>query len=178
MIKDIYNKNPLLILSYISKKKRDVYGSQIATEIGVNQGYASVLLKTFEEMGIVNKESKGKTILFNVNNGNALVKAFRVFDNLVEINSLIQEIKAHSKKIQLFGSCACGEDGYDSDIDLLIVAFESEKETIYSKIRNFEIDRKISPVIVDPLELIEMDKSDKAFLNEVEKGIILWECEA
>jgi len=42
-------------------------------------------------------------------------------------------------------------------------------------IAGYEIDRSINPVLVDTLELVDMQENDKVFLDEVYKGIRLWE---
>lgn len=178
MIKDkLYNRNPLLILSYLSKNKGMLYGRKIAEDIGINQGSTSIILKDFNKMGLVESEYAGKTILYKVNGENPLIRHFRIFENLVEINELIESIKPYSREIILFGSCARGEDDQNSDIDLFIVADDDNKEVIREIIENYKIDREIKPVIVSSLELIEMEENDKIFLNEINKGLKLWEGE-
>ncbi len=39
------------------------------------------------------------------------------------------------------------------------------------------IDRRISPVIVSPLEFSGMKEKDRAFYEQASKGIILWQLE-
>lgn len=169
-----YNRNPMKVLSYLSKNKNDefLYGSKIAEEIGVNQGGTSIALKKFKEMGIVNSENVGKTLVYQIKKENPLVKAFRVFENLFELNELIERMKQNSRKIILFGSCATGEDDKDSDIDIFIVT--DDKEKVSEEISTYKSDRKISPVIVTPLELCEMNEKEKVFLHEIETGIEVW----
>lgn len=175
-IKDkFFNRNPLLILSYLSKNNGMLYGKKIAEDIGINQGSTSIILKNFNKIGLIKSENVGKTILYSINKENPLIKHFRIFENLIEINDLVENIKPYSREIILFGSCARGEDNQESDIDLFIVADDDNKEIIMEKIDNYEIDREIKPVIVSSLELIEMEESDKVFLNEVNRGIKLWE---
>jgi len=171
----IYNRNPLMVLSYLSKSKNHVYGSRIASDIGINQGSVSLILKFFEGMGIIKGEETGKTILYSADSDNPIIKAFRVFENLIEINPLVQRIKSLSRKIVLFGSCASGSDNAESDMDIFIVADKENKSKIIEQISNFDAAREINPVIVDVYELMDMDKDDKAFLDEVGKGIILWD---
>lgn len=170
----LYNKNPMKVLSYLSKNKNNenVYGSKIAEEIGVNQGGTSIALKRFKDMNIVNSENVGKTVVYQTNKDNPLVKAFRVFENILELNDLLERIRPYTRKVILFGSCATGEDDMNSDIDIFIVA--DEKEKISEEISVTKIERKISPIIVTPLELSEMSNKEKVFLTEIERGIELW----
>ena len=170
----LYNKNPMKVLSYLSKNKRNenLYGSKIAEKIGVNQGGTSIVLKRFKEMNIVNSENVGKTVVYQTKKDNPLVNAFRVFENILELNDFIERIRPYSRKVILFGSCATGEDDIDSDVVIFIIAYE--KERIREEISITEIERKISPVIVTPLEFSEMSEKEKVFLLEIEKGIELW----
>lgn len=170
----LYNKNPMKVFSYLSKSKNDenLYGSKIAEDIGINQGGTSIGLKRFKEMNILESENVGKTVVYRTKKDNPLVKAFRVFENILELNELIESIKPYSRKIILFGSCATGEDNIDSDIDIFIIA--DEKDRITEEISITETERKISPVIVTPLELSEMNEKEKVFLSEIERGIELW----
>jgi predicted nucleotidyltransferase len=170
----LYNRNPMLVLSYLSRNKQVelLYGSKIASEAGINQGGASVVLKAFEKMGIVNSQRAGKTLIYNVNNEHPLIKSFRVFENLAELNGLVEEIKPLCKKIILFGSCATGNDTIRSDIDLFVLANDGPE--VRGQIDNYNIDREIKPVIVSPLELVELQTKDQIFWREIEKGIELW----
>jgi len=176
-IKDLlYNKIPLILLSHLTKNANNgnVYGTKVADELEISQSGASIVLKQFKSMGILTSENIGKTVVYNMNSDNALVKSFRVFENLLELNDLVQNINQYCRKIILFGSCCRGEDTVNSDIDLFIVADDDNKDTVRNIISGYEIDRDLKPVIVNALEVIDMESTDKVFLNEVEKGIELW----
>lgn len=171
----LYKRNPMLILSYLSKINGSSYGRKISEDLGINQGSVSVILKDFEATGLVKCENIGKTILYYVDKDNPIIKKFRLFENLLELNSLVDKIKEFSREIILFGSCAKGEDAINSDIDLFIVADKDNHQIIREMIGSYEIDREINPVLIDTLELMEMENYDKVFLNEVYSGIKLWE---
>ena len=109
----------------------------------------------------------------NVNKIHPMIKAFRVFENIVELNGLIEDIKEYCKKIILYGSCSRGEDTVSSDIDLFVLTSE-DKEFIREKITKYDLKRPIKAVIVDPLEFAKLREEDKVFLDEVEKGILLY----
>lgn len=176
-IKDsLYNRVPLQILSFLSKQRngQDIYGKKLAEEIKISRGGASTILKQMEGLGILESKVVGKTILYNIEHNSPLVKSFRIFENLLELNELVEELKQHCRKIILFGSCSRGEDMHDSDIDLFIVADKEFADIIRKEIGEYNIEREIKPVIFDALELIQMEKDDKVFLQEVNKGIVLW----
>ena len=173
----IYNRNPLSLLSYLSKNKPNefLYGKKIAENIGINQGSASVILKEFKNMGLLKSETAGKTVLYYIDKDNPLIKSFRVFENLLDINELIEKIKNYTRVIILFGSCATGKDNLNSDIDLFIVADDDDKDFVRDEVSIYKIDREINLVIVNTLELIDMEETDKVFVEEIYKGINLWE---
>ena len=103
------------------------------------------------------------------------MKAFRLFENLLELTCLVNELKQYAREIILFGSCAKGEDDNNSDIDLFVVADNDNHQVIREAISGYEISRQINPVLVDTLELMDMEENDKVFLDEIYNGIRLWE---
>ena len=175
MKKFLYNRNPLNILSYLGKNRFDdfLYGAKIADDIGINQGGTSIILKEFHKMGIIQKHGVGKTLVYSVNKKHPVLKMFRVFENIVEINGLVENIKEQCKKIILFGSCSTGDDTAESDIDLFVLTIE-DAGNIRKKILKYKTERQIKSIVINQLELIEMEKKDKVFMDEVKKGLILW----
>jgi len=177
----IYNKLPMQVLSYLTKQREGdaIYGSKIADTLNVSQGSTSTFLRQLQSVGLLQSHNLGRTLVYNVDSRNPLLMHYRIFDNLLEITGLINEIKQYSRKIILFGSCARGEDTYDSDIDLFIVADGDYQDIIRKTISDFQTEREIKPVITDSLELIDMEQNDKVFIEEVNKGIELWggQCE-
>lgn len=177
----IYNKLPMQVLSYLTKQREGnaIYGSKIADTLSVSQGATSTFLRQLQSVGLLQSQNLGRTLVYNVDSGNPLLRHFRIFDNLLEITGLINEIKQYCRKIILFGSCARGEDTYDSDIDLFIVADGDYHDIIRKTLSDFQTEREIKPVITDSLELIDMEQNDKVFIEEVNKGIELWggQCE-
>lgn len=172
----IFNKNPLLIMSYLSRNKtQENISAHIAKELELGAGSVHQILKQFEDKGVVIAKRLGKTILYELDKRNPLVKTFRVFDNLLDLDSLFICLKTYCRKIILFGSCATGTDTNSSDIDLFIVADEDDKDNVQSIISNYYSTREIKPIIVDTIELMELENSDKVFYNEVMKGIEIWE---
>jgi predicted nucleotidyltransferase len=175
----LYNRVPLQILSFLTKQRdgQNIYGKRLAYELGISQGGASTILKQFASLGILKGDAIGKTIVYSIEYNSPLVKFFRVFENLLELNELIATLKQYCRKIILFGSCSRGEDTHDSDIDLFIVTDKEFTDIVREKINEYNDnnEREIKPVILDTLELIQMEKNDKIFLQEVNKGIILWD---
>lgn len=173
---DVFNKNPMLVLSYLTKNpNRNNMATSVAKELTLSTGSVHAILKKFESSEIVESKHIGKSIIYNVNKNSPLIKSFRIFDNLLDIKELVDELKNHTRRIVLFGSCSRGEDNSESDIDLLIIADEEEKDIVLELTDKYTGDREINSIIIDELELIEMEKSDAIFYKEIIKGIELWE---
>ncbi|MFH1900972.1 MAG: nucleotidyltransferase domain-containing protein [Candidatus Omnitrophota bacterium] len=92
----------------------------------------------------------------------------------MEIQKLVKSIQPYCYQIILFGSCATGANCAESDIDLFIKT--DEKKLVQKVIARFNRSiPHLKTVMYDPLEILEAQKADKAFFNQVKKGITLWE---
>jgi predicted nucleotidyltransferase len=88
-----------------------------------------------------------------------------------ELNQLITDLKKITEKIILFGSCATGDDTSESDIDLFILTQDTKKVNDYLKKERLE--RTIQAVVVNAPGLVKLREKDKAFYQEINKGIVL-----
>lgn len=177
LLKEImYNKNPLLIFSYLSKNKsQENISAHIAKDLGLGAGSVHQILKSFEEQGIVQSRRFGKTLVYELDKNSPLVKSFRVLDNLLDLDLLFSNLKKYCRKIILFGSCAIGTDSDVSDIDIFVVTDMDDKDIVFNIISAFHSDREIKPIVVDTVELMDMQNNDSVFYNEIMKGIEIWE---
>ena len=66
-----------------------------------------------------------------------------------------------------------GDHRINSDIDLFMLTDDSAVVRDMTEVIPF--DRKLRPVIVEPLELTMMERNDKEFLAEIRKGVVMWE---
>jgi len=115
---------------------------------------------------------------YSVDISNASIIKFKKLVNITLIEPLTERLKNISSRIILYGSCAQGTDTSQSDLDLFIVS--EDRERIVEAIANFSFpqgfeDIHIQSVIKSPAELLEAGESEQVFLEEVERGIILWE---
>ena len=92
----------------------------------------------------------GKTLGYRAVAGHPLLKAFRVFENQLMLQTLVQSLGSECRQIILFGSCATGEDLIDNDIDLFVLT--DEPDTIREKMKRYECERELNPVVVDPAD--------------------------
>ena len=79
----------------------------------------------------------------------------KIFATLVELSPLIAAGQSGTVRMILFGSCAVGEDTFESDIDLYIETTDRPAtKKLISHGESF-VSRKISPIIVSPDEAVQ-----------------------
>jgi len=115
---------------------------------------------------------------YSIDSSNAAFTEFKKMVTLLLIEPLVGELKKISSRIILYGSCALGTDTSESDMDLFIVS--NSKEGVSNAISGFTFPKgfesiRIQSVIKTPVELLERGESERTFMDEVERGIVLWE---
>ena len=164
----------LQILTFLARNPdKQFYIREIAKKMDKSVGGTHKTLKSLKEMDFVKENKSGKNLYYRINQMNPSIKNFKIFMTLSELTPLVNKLKEITEKIILFGSCVNGDDTGESDIDLLILT--NEKEKINKYIINNLLDRKIQAVVVNAADLIKIKEKDKAFYNEIKKGITLWD---
>jgi len=154
------------------------YEREIGRKTGLSPSSAHYALVRLYRASLINRKQNGRMYFYSIDKTNPYLKEFKVLANLLLIEPLVERLKRLSHKIVLFGSWADGSDTEDSDIDLFIVS--SEKEKVLSVVNKFSYstklyNRKLQPIISSPEELLKKGKEERAFLEQVEKGKVLWE---
>ena len=164
------------ILSFLSlHKDASFYDKEVSEKTGLSRGVTNQLLNRFLQAGVVSRERRGRMWFYSLKK-TPLIEHYRVYENLVELNELVCELKPFTQRIILFGSAAKGGDTAESDIDLFIIS--ARKKTVLDKIGDFKTDREIKPVVQTPVEYATSRLKDKAFYAQLENGLILNEEEA
>lgn len=173
--KYLYNQTPLGIFSFLSISPAKIFSAQeISRYTKASKGATSQALRLFLELGILTREKKGNLFLYRLNAQSNIVRQFKIFENLLPLHNLIKEIQPYCYKVTLFGSRADGSNSTESDMDLFIKS--EDKDKVRKIINNYEgRPFHIQAVIQDPLEVASAKDEDKAFFQQVKKGIVLWE---
>src|SRR4030043_1316520 len=167
------------VLSLLAKfSNEEFYERQVARKLGISYGSANRALNELFSTGSVARRREGKMYFYSVDSSTAAVIELKKMVNLMLVDSLVEELKKISNRIVLYGSCALGTDTSESDLDLFVVS--NSREDVSNAINNFKFPRgyeniHIQTVIKTPVELLEAKEPEGAFIEEVERGIVLWE---
>jgi len=167
------------VLSLLVKfSDQEFYEREVARTLGISYGSANRALNELYSTGAVTRRREGKMYFYSIDSTNAVLIEFKKMVNLMLIEPLVEELKKMSSRIILYGSCALGTDNSESDLDLFIVS--NSKKDVSNVISTFNFPRgfeniHIQSVIRTPVELLEGGESERTFIEEVERGILLWE---
>ena len=161
------------VLTFLSRSPdNEYYVREIAGKVGGSAGGTHGVLRELESMNLIDRRKSGKNVYYRVNSGAAAIPFFKIFITIIELEYMIDSIRDRARKIVLFGSASRGEDTWESDIDLLVITPWPDEVKEY--LRKEKVKRKISPVVLSSGELAKLRERDRAFYDEIEKGIILW----
>lgn len=163
------------ILSFLTlHPNHSFYDKEISERTGVSRGATNQILNDFFKNNLVTREKRGKAWFYEIQD-QPVIKHFRIYENLVQLSELVNQLRAVAKRVVLFGSAAQGTDTSESDIDLFVLADDSREAN--KLIFDFVSVREIKPVIKNPLDFAVSQSKDKAFFEQVARGITLFEKE-
>ena len=167
------------VLSLLVKfADREFYERELARRLGVSAGATNRALNHLFSSGAVQRRRKGKMYFYSVDSSSAILIEFRKMVNIVLIEPLVEDLKAFSNRVVLYGSCAQGTDTSESDMDLFVVS--NSREDASGIVSGFAFPQgfegiRIRAVIRTPVELLAAGEAEQTFLGEVERGIVPWE---
>jgi predicted nucleotidyltransferase len=167
------------ILQFLARfSDQQFHEREISRRVGVASGSANRALNQLHAANVVKRKQEGKMLFYFINTSIPAITEFKKLVNILLIEPLAEDLKSYTKRIVLYGSCAQGVDSSKSDIDIFIVT--DKRKRVIETISNFSLAKgfegiQIQPVIKTPIEILSAGASEKIFLNEVEKGITLWE---
>jgi len=171
--------NSQKVLSLLAKfSDQEFYEREVVRRLGISSGSANRALNELFSSGAVSRRQEGKMYFYSIDSSNAALTEFKKMVNLMLVEPLVEELKKMSSRVVLYGSCALGTDTSESDMDLFVVS--NSKEDVSNVISNFKFPKgyeniHIQPVIRTPIELLEKGESERTFIEEVDRGVVLWE---
>ncbi len=175
LIKTINQKVLSLLVRF---SDQEFYEREVSRKLDVSAGSANRALNELHSDGAVTRRRKGKMYFYSIDSSNAVLIQLKKLVNLLLIEPLVEELKKMSSRIILYGSCALGTDTSESDMDLFIVS--KNKKDVSNAIAGFRFPRgfeniHVQSVIKTPVELLKGGESTRTFMEEVERGVVLWE---
>lgn len=175
LIKTINQKVLSLLVKF---SDQEFYEREVSRKLGISAGSANRALNELYSDGAVTRRRKGKMYFYSIDSSNAILIELKKLVNLMLIEPLVEELKKVSSRIILYGSCALGMDTSQSDADLFIVS--TSKKGVSNVVSGFAFPTgfeniNIRPVIKTPVELLRGGESARTFMEEVERGMVLWE---
>ena len=183
MFKDMnvvnYTPATLAILDTLGESSDSSFHTRkIAEEAGVSVGAASTILRELERQNLAVSEVKGNMKFYRIDLLNPVAREFKVLFNIIKLKPLVDPLKEIADRVTLFGSCAEGLDGKDSDVDLFILAQDArpvnEEVARFEKQFEKQFHRHLSPIIVDAEGQARMRRQDSPLFNEIARGRVLW----
>lgn len=177
LVKTSHQRVLAFFLAYPSSQ---FYGSEIADKTGISIGQISKVLGDLKKTGLVEMDRRGRTELYRIIFDNPALRAFKVLNTIISIEPLVERLKGMSKRVVLYGSCACGTNIEGSDLDLLVVS--TKKDNIQEIISGFPTVAyygfsEIRAVIKTPAEWATLEEKDPVYHNELLRGVALYEKE-
>lgn len=166
--------NSLKVLSYLAEHPgREFLNSEIQKATLTSRAGAYFALKELVRQNLVSAERRGRLIFYRIIHDNYVIKQFKILKNVLALRPLVSRLKGSSRKITLYGSHSRGENDLTSDIDLFILSKDPEAtKDILSSIKSRQ---KIQAVIKTASEFASLKETERVFMQEVERGIVLWE---
>jgi len=175
---NICSRPSFSILIFLGRRYHEgFYVRELARALKLGVGTVSESLRELHEAGLVNREERGKIVIYRAEMKSPLLRELKVCFNLMELNSLmlrLSESGAVSRMI-LFGSCAKGEDILESDIDLLIETNNPHAVSALLESAQEGLERELSPIILSPEEFMALKRKDRPLYERIMDGKVLFE---
>lgn len=175
MKKDLFiQTNSQKIISFLSQyPDKNFFEKEIAEQTGLSRGRTNEVLRNIVKEALVTIAKKGRMSFYSVNSSDPVIRCYKVLNNVMELESLIEKIKPLAKKVVLFGSSAQGTDTEESDVDLFILS--NKPKEIMKEITGNSLTKRLQPIVKTSPEYATMQKKEISFCEEIDRGIILFE---
>jgi len=162
---------------FLGDPMQEYHEREVIRKTGVSKGSANKILRILADSDLLVRERRGRMVFYRLNLKEPAVRQFKVLSNIYTLKKVLHQLRGHTRRIVLFGSCSQGTDVKESDIDMLILTSEKSKARETISEFNRKNERKIASIIVDANEFVKLKREDKPLFENIERGIVLWETE-
>lgn len=174
LYKILFNNSQQKVLSFLVENIGEEYiEKDIVKHSGVKKSAVNLALHELSKEKIIKRKQIGRSSLYIADNKNNIIKEIKIFQNILEIEPLVEKLKTHSQKVTLFGSSAVGANTKESDVDLFVLT--NKLSEVRKIISDSNITEKIQLIIKSPAEMLKINKKKPLLFQEIEKGRVLWE---
>lgn len=175
MLNKIFNTtNHQKILNFLAiHLGEEYYDRQISHLTGVSSAGTNFALRDLVTAGLAKREQKGRMYFYSIDRHDIIIKQFKIFQNILTIYPLINNLKKISLKLILYGSSSKGENLKESDLDIFVITIN--KKEVKDILFKSELKEKLRSIIMSPNELAKLKKNETIFYEEIFNGITLWE---
>lgn len=162
------SKTDLKVLKHISKNPyQKFYLRQISKELKISPSSSKKAIDSLIKLNFLKSETMGNLRIVYANMDEILFKNYKILENISFLKDLIEQLKP-AISITLYGSYAKGENDNQSDIDIVIITNSMKKTPNEYKNGQVQVQK------FTPKEWKDMKKTNKAYVNDVSKGITLY----
>ncbi len=170
----LFRRSSLILLVLLGRDyTRKFHVREISRIVHRDVSLISKNLKDLEAVNLVTREDVGNLALYQANMESILLRQMKVWFTLLELQTLIRDLRGMTTNVILYGSCARGEDTSASDIDLYIEAFDKEPISKILHMHQNTLARDFSPIINTPDETYQLKAGDAQFFDSIRQGIVL-----
>ena len=175
--KALFGKTRQAVMSLLYGHADEAYYlRQIARATGISLGPVQRELKQLSDAGIINRTVQGHQVYFQANQDCPIFTELKgLLTKTAGVGDVLRSaLTSLSNRIDLafvYGSVARGNEGRQSDIDLLVVG-SIEFADIVSALQGAQkmLEREINPTVYPPVEFASKLKSGDHFLKDVSKN--------
>lgn len=179
-MESLFASNAWKILSmFFNQPRKKKYVKEVARELKISTGSASVLLKELAASGYLLKQKQGMELFYSLRNDDPVVKKLRTAYFLTKLQQFnfvesILKIDSYATVIAVYGSYVSGNYDEASDLDLLILSNKRE-EDFYEVIKKIEskLNLEVSLTLLKPVKWIKLADQKDAFYNSVVKNNVV-----
>lgn len=170
-----YDATRARVLDVLISNPEELSGRAIARQSELSPTTTNLALGDLASHGIVSSRTEGRSHLWSLQQGNAVVRQILGLAKLQDERAgrvVVDALGSEPISVTLFGSVARGESGPDSDVDILVIAKDHEQGQIFrrraykaSSALRQEVGREVDITVIESDALQE--PSIYGFLGQV-----------
>ena len=140
--------------------------AEVRAALGLTRSTCSAVLAHAARDGLVDSRRVGRTVLYRVNPLDPAVRQLKIAAAIRRAQVALRSVESSVDSAVLFGSASRGEDGPESDIDLLVVT-----SSVGEVREELDAHPEIQAIVMTPVEHMRQIAEDATLVREAAGGI-------